>query len=128
MSILGAGGARQCAGEHHQEKYRANTSEEFLMEIKDQQVNELDYALVTLSTAQDARCQYFSDYPDLKMQTLSTKTRVELEKSGLLAYSLCKFDVVWVPITTYCPSQSASKAINDYITRVLNQSYSKYSR
>lgn len=97
------------------------------MEIKETQVNSLDYALLTLSTAQDVRCQYFLDYPDIKITGLSEKTQDQLEKEGIIAYMLCKYDIVWTPVVSMCPNQSCSKALDDYMTKVLNKGYSKYS-
>ena len=97
------------------------------MDVKSIESTNLDYALLTLSTANFVSCNYFTEYPDIKLRHYASLSQVELEKEGILAYILLHYDVVWTPVTSVCPNRSCQQALDAYITKNLNKSYSKYS-
>ena len=86
---------------------------------------DLNYALLTLSTANAVSCEYFTDAPELKLRRLQQAQQSELLKEGIVGYALCVFkSPVWIADVFRCPP-TKNQPLKDYIKYDLNRGYSK---
>lgn len=85
------------------------------------EIKEASFALILISDTGRITCEYFVEYPDLRLSQLAYATDYEMFKDSLAGYAFCIWeDVFWKIERFRCPDVKKATLLKTYIQNKLN--------